>query len=290
MSESRQGLATDPMEIQRINDIISPLLKNGQSIHHICESNRDEIMLSERTVYNYLVQGLFDAGPLDLPRMVRMRPRKSKEIKKIDRNCLQDRTYEDFLAYTAANPDAQIVEMDTVIGKKGEKVLMTIYFRSSSLLLAFIHEHNTARAVLNTMNHLYDTLGRDLYCRLFPIILTDRGSEFTNPAALECDSNGELRSRVFYCDPSSPYQKGGIEVCHEMIRRILPKGTSFNNLTQSDVNYMISHINSYKREKLNNRSAYQMFSFLYGERVLDMLHIDEAAPDEIILTPKLFKF
>lgn len=288
-SESRCGICAEAQEIERINSFISPLLKNGQSIHHVSVNNRDEIMLSERTIYNYLKKGLFAAGPLDLPRMVRMRPRKHDEIKKVDRNYLQDRNHEDFLRYVAENPDLPVVEMDSVIGRKGGKVLLTICFRNSNLLLAFLRDSNTARSVSDVMNDLYLRLGPDMYKKLFPVILADRGSEFTNPTAIECDANGELRSRMFYCDPSSPYQKGSIEVAHEMIRRILPKGASFDSLVQADIDFMLSHINSYKREKLNNRSAHQMFSFLYGAEVLDALGIREILPNEINLTPKLFK-
>ncbi len=289
LSESRQGISTEPEELERINGFISPLLKNGLSIHHICENNRDVVMLSERSIYNYVKAGAFDAGPLDLPRMVRMRPRRATVIKKVDRNYLVDRTFDDFLAYTADNPDLPVVEMDSVIGRKGGKVLLTLFFRETSLMLAFLRDGNDARSVQGIIDGLYTVLGQELYCKLFPIILTDRGSEFTNPLAIEADSNGELRSRVFYCDPSSPYQKGGIEVCHEMIRRVLPKGASFDGLSQADVDLMMSHINSYKREKLNNRSAHQMFSFLYGDEVLGTLGIREIPANEIVLTPKLLK-
>lgn len=288
-SESRQGLATDPEELARINRVISPLLKQGQSIHHICENNRDLIMLSERTVYHYLTEGVFDAGPLDLPRMVRMRPRKSTVEKKVDRHCYDGRTYEDFLRFTSDNPDAPVVEMDSVIGRKGGKVLLTIFFRNSNLMLAFLRGDNTARSVLDVMDRLYGDLGPVLYSQLFPVILSDRGSEFSDPKALEYDADGNLRSLVFYCDPSSPYQKGGCEVCHEMIRRVLPKGSSFDHLQQEDIDLMMSHINSYTREKLNNRSAHQMFSLLYGVDVLGLLHIHEIQPNDIILKPCLLK-
>ena len=111
----------------------------------------------------------------------------------------------------------------------------------------------------------------------------------SSPLSIECDENGEIRTRVFYCDPQRPDQKGGCEVTHEMIRRILPKGTSFDHLTQSDIDLMMSHINSYARKKLNNQSPYQLFSFFYGEDLLSLLHINQISPNDINLTPKLLK-
>ena len=179
--------------------------------------------------------------------------------------------------------------MDSVEGRKGGKVLLTLFFRNCNLMLAYIRDTNTARSVTEIIEELYEKLGRETCCRLFPVILTDRGSEFTDPVSLECDEWGEVRTRLFYCDPQRSDQKGGIEVTHEFIRRILPKGTSFNDLTQADISLMMSHINSYTRKKLNNRSAHQLFSFFYGEEILARLDIRQIPANSINLTPKLLK-
>ena len=288
-SESRQGFATTPAELKRIDDVIAPLVKQGQSIHQICANNTDLIMLDERTIYNYIDAGLLSVGNLDLPRKVRYKARKKKKPLRVDKQCHLGRTYDDFLEYTAANPDIPVVEMDSVEGRKGGKVLLTLFFRNCNLMLAYIRDANTARSVTEIFQGLYESLGRETFCRLFPIILTDRGSEFTDPVSLECDEWGEVRTRVFYCDPQRPDQKGGAEVTHEFIRRILPKGTSFNDLTQDDISLMMSHINSYTRKKLNNRSAHQLFSSFYGENVLDVLNIRKVPANDINLTPRLLK-
>ena len=288
-SESRQGFAVTPAELERIDQIISPLIKKGQSIHQICVNNADEIMLDERTIYNYVDAGLFSVGNIDLPRKVRYKVRKKKPPVRVDKQCHLGRTYEDFLEYTAANPDVPIVEIDSVEGRKGGKVLLTVFFRNSNLMLAFLRDRNTARSVTGVFEWLYETLGHEQYCRLFPIILTDRGSEFTDPVSIECTKLGEIRSRVFYCDPQRSDQKGGCEDTHEFIRRILPKGTSFDSLQQSDILLMMSHINSYTRKKLNNQSANRLFSFLYGETILPNLGIQDIPANDINLTPRLLK-
>lgn len=289
LSESRKGLAIDPLELERIDKVVSPLIKNGQSIHHVFMSNADELMVSEKTAYNYLNAGLFDADKMDCPRIIRMRPRRSTPKLKIDRHCYEGRTYEDFMRFIADNPDVPVVQMDSVIGNKSGKVLLTMFSRNTNLLLAFLRDHNTARSVLDVFNDLYAMFGRETYCRLFPVILTDRGSEFSNPVPIEQDENDELRSLVFYCNPSAPYQKGGIEVAHELVRRVLPKGKSFDDLQQEDIDLMLSHINSYKRGKLNSRSAYQLFNFIYGDDILPKLNIREIEANDIVLSPKLLK-
>lgn len=288
-SESRQGFAVTPAELERIDQIISPPIKKGQSIHQICVNNADEIMLDERTIYNYVDAGLLSVGNFDLPRKVRYKVRKKKPPVRVDKQCHLGRTYEDFLEYTAANPDVPIVEIDSVERRKGGKVLLTVFFRNSNLMLAFLRGRNTARSVTEVFEWLYETLGHEQYCRLFPIILTDRGSEFTDPVSIECTKLGEIRSRVFYCDPQRSGQKGGCEVTHEFIRRILPKGTSFDSLQQRDILLMMSHINSYTRKKLNNQSANRLFSFLYGETILPNLGIQDISANDINLTPRLLK-
>lgn len=288
-SESRQGFAVTPAELERIDQIISPLIKKGQSIHQICVNNADEIILDERTIYNYVDAGLLSVGNIDLPRKVRYKVRKKKPPVRVDKQCHLGRTYEDFLEYTASNPDVPIVEIDSVEGRKGGKVLLTVFFRNSNLMLAFLRDRNTARSVTEVFEWLYETLGHEQYCRLFPIILTDRGSEFTDPVSIECTKLGEIRSRVFYCDPQRSDQKGGCEVTHEFIRRILPKGTSFDSLQQRDILLMMSHINSYTRKKLNNQSANRLFSFLYGETILPNPGIQDIPANDINLTPRLLK-
>ena len=156
-------------------------------------------------------------------------------------------------------------------------------------MLAFLRDHNDARSVTENFNRMDTLIGRRAFRKLFPILLTDRGSEFTDPVSIECDQKGKVRTKVFYCDPQRSDQKGGCEVTHEMIRRVLPKGTSFDNLTQDDIDLMMSHINSYTRKKLGNQSAYRLFSSFYGEKILTALGIKEIPSSDINLTPKLLQ-
>jgi IS30 family transposase len=158
-------------------------------------------------------------------------------------------------------------------------------------MLAFLRDANTSKSVTDIFERLHQTLGHEMFKKLCPVILTDNGSEFSNPKAIEYGPERftSLRTKVFYCDAASPYQKGAIEVNHELIRRILPKGTSFQGLTQADISLMMNHINSYKRKKLNNRSLYETFSFYHGEEVLQKLGCDLVAARDILLKPALLK-
>lgn len=289
-SESRSGISVDEEEISRLDQIISPLIKKGQSIHHICVNNRDSIMHSEKTIYNYVDYSLFSARNIDLPRKVAFRPRrKSTSRFKVDKSCRIGRTYEGFLAFVKENPDIPIVEMDTVEGVKGGKVLLTIHFVQSQFMLAYIRDANTSQSVINIFEDLYEKLGSDVFQTLFPVILTDNGSEFTNPSSIEFDKDGKRRTNIFYCDPSAPFQKGAAENNHEMIRRIVPKGHSFDTFRQKDITLMMNHINSYGRKKLNDRSPHSVFSFLHGTKLLNILDSELIVANDIILNPSLLK-
>ncbi|EDK34289.1 Predicted transposase [Clostridium kluyveri DSM 555] len=290
ISKSRSGLCVSEDEISRLNKIISPLVQNGQSVNQIYINHKDELMCSEKTIYNYIDACLFDVRNIDLPRKVKFGERYKKPEFKVDKGCRIGRNYESFGTFMDKNPDIAVVQMDSVIGSKGGKCLLTIHFVECSLMLAFLREANTSKSVIDVFNQLDSTLGKDLFSKLFPVILTDNGSEFSNPKSIEYSNTFPLlRTHVFYCDAGSPYQKGAIEVNYELIRRVLLKGTSFNQLKQDDINLMMNHINSYKRKKLNNRSPYETFSFYHGKEVLHKLGCAPVAPSDIMLKPALLK-
>ena len=292
LSDVRSGVTININEINYLNSILSPLVKEqGQSIHQVCINNKNKIMYSEKTIYKLVDLGLLEVKNIDLPRKVRYRQRKKEtKIYKIDKNCLEGRTYEEFLNFMNENPDTPIVQMDSVIGKSGGKVLLTIHFVHTSFMLAFIREHNDAQSVIDIFNSLQSILGIDKFKELFVIILTDNGSEFSNPTEIEFDMNtGEKRTQIFYCHPSSPFEKGSCEVNHELLRRILPKGTSFDDLKQDDINLIMSHINSYKRKKLNDESPYSVFSKIYGKDTVNKLGIQEIESNKVSLSKPLLK-
>ncbi len=289
-SESRSGICLNEAEALQLDEFISPLLKKGQSIHHICVSNPSEVMFSEKTIYNYVDSGIFSAKNIDLPRKVSYKPRKSAHDSfKVDKSCRIGRTYRDFLDFLSAWPDCPVVQMDSVEGRKGGKVLLTLHFVKPEFMLAFLRDRNTAASVFWIIEKLYWELRPDRFMKLFPVLLGDNGSEFSDPLSLEMDAENNQRTRVFYCDPSAPYQKGAAENNHEFIRRILPKGSSFDKLEQADIDSMMNHINSYKRANLGNQSPYEMFRFLYGQEILDALGATLIPANDIILRPELLK-
>lgn len=253
-------------------------------------NNADLINICERTAYIYVGNSLFDARNLDMPRTVRFRPRRKKSVPlKVDKKCRIGRTYEDYQRFMADNPSLQVVQLDSVEGVKGGSVLLTVHFVLQIFQLAFLRESNTSQSVIDIFNDLYDRLGAELYRKLFPVLLADNGTEFSNPEALEFDKDGNRRSYVFYCDPSAPGQKGSCEVNHEFIRRIIPKGKDISKYSQKQINLMMNHINSYARPELGDKTPYTMFKFYYGSKALNLLNASRIKPNDIVLSPQLLK-
>jgi IS30 family transposase len=289
ISEARRGVLSTEQELCALNELVTPLILQGHSVHQIYENNVDSLMCSEKTLYNYIDCGFFDARNIDLPRKVRYRPRRKKKEFKVDKGCYIGRSYMDYQTFMAKHSEYHAVQMDSVIGAVGGKLLLTIHFPDTSFMLAFLRTSNTSQSVIDIFDRLYASLGRTMFEKLFPVFLTDRGSEFSNPAALERSPSGIRRTSVFFCDPNAPYQKGSIEVGHELIRRILPKGTSFDSLEQADIDRMMNHINSYRRAKLGNKTPYEAFAFYHAQAALDMLGAEQIPSNSVILTPKLLK-
>ena len=218
-----------------------------------------------------------------------MKKRKERRTEPKDTKARTNRTYEDFQKYIELHPELSIVEMDTVEGIKGGRVLLTFLFRNSRLMLAFILYEKTQKEVLRVFNMLEYELGNELFEKTFPIILTDNGSEFGNPLSLEFNPEGIGRTRIFYCDPRASYQKGMIEKNHEFIRYVLPKGTPFEGLLQTDINLMINHINSLGRASLNWFAPIDVAKFTIDKETLKKLNLQKVPANEIQLNPKLLK-
>ncbi len=287
---SREGVNQTPESIMKMDNLVSPLFKKGQSIAHIYAHHGKEIGCSRRTLYNYLDQSVLTARNLDLRRRVRYKKRrKSTRISIKDRTHRIGRNYVDFQKLIKKHPSTSVVEMDVVEGTKGGKVFLTMMFRNCSLMLIFLLDSKNQEAVARILGDLTLALGLEEFTKIFPVILTDGGPEFQNPELLEEDSCGNKRTNIYYCDPYSSWQKGMIEKNHEYIRLVLPKGSSFDDLTHEDVTLLQNHINSEARDSLNGCSPFKLSQLLLDENLHHILHLKEIAPDDVFLKPALLK-
>lgn len=289
LSSSREGIHLTEMELSDLDELISPLIRKGQSIAHIYARHADEMPFTSRTLYNYVEQNVLSVKNIDLPRKVKYKPRKEPRQPPKDHTWLQGRRYSDFMDLLQDYPETPVVEMDTVEGSIGGKALLTMLFRSSRCMLAFLLPGRRQEYVLEVFNRLEKTLGTILFLKTFPVILTDNGSEFLNPDLLETGLDSFVRTSVYYCDPNASYQKGSLEKNHEYIRYIIPKGNSLDGYVQEDITLMINHINSTARNSLNGRNPFELASLLLDHSVVKTLGLKKIEHDDVLLKPSLLR-
>jgi len=302
LTESRRGThATDEERSDMSDALLAPVKFGRQSIGMVMAAAKERFHgFSERTVYRLANSGLLSVGRSDLVQACSRRPRKDKSavaVTKTDAKCRVGRTYEEYLAFLALNFGVQVVELDTVIGAVGGKVLFTLMF-ACGLMLAFLRDARTSQTCTRIFNMLQAVAGVEFFKTLFPAILTDNGPEFSDPRMIEFyrvdpehnPTKLARRTYVFFCDPYNSQQKPHVERNHEEIRRVLVKGTSFDTLRQEDINLMLSHVNSAPRPSLDGKTPYDEFVSFYGERgreFLDRLGIRRVNAESVVLDPML---
>ena len=285
--EAREGTPLNSQTFWDMDKIISEGVKKGQHIYHILKTHNLDV--SSSTVYRHIRKGYLSIAPIDLTRAVKFKERRTSNLPSIPKEAKKGRSYEDFQNYLALNQLNSWLEMDTVMGRTGGKVLLTFNLSFCNFIFARLLENKTA---LEVTKHLYDIKNtlyeadKDFF-QLFPVILTDNGGEFARVKDIEMDIRGEIK--LFFCDPNRSDQKGRIEKNHTLIRDILPKGTSFDNLTQEDINLVCSHVNSVKRAALNGKSAYELFAFTYGEEIPKLLGISKIPAEDVCQSSKLLQ-
>lgn len=285
--EAREGTPLNSKTFWEMDKVISDGVKKGQHIYHILKTHNLDV--SSSTVYRHIRKGYLSIAPIDLTRAVKFKERRKSKLPPIPKEAKKGRSYEDFLNYLTLNQLDSWLEMDTVMGRMGGKVLLTFNLSFCNFIFARLLDNKTA---LEVTKHLYDIKNtlhqadKDFF-QLFPVILTDNGGEFARVDDIEMDVRGE--SKLFFCDPNRSDQKGRIEKNHTLIRDILPKGTSFDNLTQEDINLVCSHVNSVKRAALNGKSAYELFAFTYGEEIPKLLGISKIPAEDVCQSSKLLQ-
>lgn len=295
LSESRKGINLDENDLFNLAHLICPLIRQGQSIYVILE-NHPEINLSAKTIYNYIEAGYFkDFGVtnMTLKRKIKRKKSKSSNQKLKKRKEPVDytgRTYSDYLQYKLDNPDLSTTEMDTIYNNQSGPYIQTFIFENTGFMIGILHKEKTADSMSKALDNIYYTISSEEYKKLFSLLLADRGTEFSKPIQFEVNQKtGEIKGKIFYCDPQHPSQKPHVENNHTLIRNIIPKKINLKFLTQEKLDLMFSHINSTPRLSLGGKTPYDVFTFLYGEKTAKKLNIQKIRKDDVTLTPSLLK-
>lgn len=298
--DSRTGINMPYEECKAMADIIVPLIKAGHSPYHIV-TNHPELNISEKTLYNYIENGIFrEFGLLDIDLRIKTKRKITKKAsnkykKREDKKYLNGRTYDDFINYTAENKNLSVVEMDAVYNNGSTGPFMqTFKFLDYSFMFIVYQEEKTAKSMVEGVDLLEKILGKDLFSEEVAIIKTDRGSEFCDAEGFEKEENESRRTRIFYCDPMASGQKGSLENNHKEIRYICPKENDLKDLglnSQEKANLIVSHINSQSKEHLKGKSPLEVMEFMNPalyQKFKDF-GIERINKDNIVLKPYLLK-
>lgn len=287
--ESRSGIPLNRESFYETERILSEAVRNGQHIYHAIQANN--LPVSTATVYRHIQKRYYSILPLDLPRAVKFKPRKSSKAEAIPIAAKQGRRYEDYLAFVKENPDIPIAELDTVIGEIGGKVIMTIHFVAGDFMAGLLLDNKTAAEAAVKISILKQNLAAHGFAfgDVIPLLLTDNGGEFSCVSAFENDPDGMQETKLFFCEPAAAYEKPHIEKNHTLFRDIVPQGQSFDSFTQDTVNLIFSHVNAVKRKQFNGKSAYDMFTFFYSQELAEAFGISYIPPRSVVQSPALLK-
>lgn len=297
--ETREGLDLLEQDIQRLATIVVPAIKQGHSPYHIIQNNK-ELGLSEKTLYNYIAKGVFRPfGVLDIDLRLKTKRKMTKKQtivykKRKDNKYLKGRTYQDYLNNIKEEPDINILQMDTIYNEQSGPFIQTFKLLNFDFLFGIFHETKSADDMNFGIDLLETIIGRKLFQSQVEVILTDRGSEFTDAEYIEIRSDSTIRTRIFYCDPMASGQKGSLEKRHAELRYIIPKGISFAKLSltnQDKLNLALSHVNSSPRKKSMGKTPFELLRFYCPELLEKFLDfgLKEIAQNLVILKPYLIK-
>jgi IS30 family transposase len=211
LKESREGIDCTRDEIAAIEELVGPLIKKGQPINHIYAHHGHEISISKRSLYRYINDCNIGIEKMDLQRAVRYKLRKKEKTPKPDPERKIGHTYDCFLKYVQENPDTRVTEMDTVEGKKGGKLLMTMFMRDTSFMLIYLLDNKEAVNTIGVIDTIEESIGTEAFIELCPVLLPDNGSEFPGPIRFELNTDGVVRTKMFFTEPYHTNQKSRLE-------------------------------------------------------------------------------
>lgn len=272
--------------ISKYDNVINEIQKRlniGQPLKHILLSLEYENIPSISTVYN-----LINSGKLKYTKK-KVKKKNSNEIKVKyvnKENLLKGKTYFDFLEYISENSNDNIVEIDLICGSIFTKgYIFSLFIPKIQFLILLKLKDKTSYSVIKALDELEKRIGKTNFKKLFGIMIADQGSEFLRYEAITNSIYTGKRSKIFYCDAGSPYQKPNIENIHRLVRRVIPKSVSLEKYTQEDLNYIASNINSLIKEKYGNKTPNELFLEIYSKNLLKKLSIEIIPKDEITLLP-----
>ena len=214
-----------------------------------------------RTLYNYIDKGVFlNLTNKNLP-VKRNKKRGYKKVR-VQKRASVGTSIEERPEYIKDRKEFGHWEMDSVVGKRGKSknTFLVLTERKTRNEIIFKLPDHSATEVVKAVDRLEITWG-SMFSDVFKTITVDNGTEFSyfNELERSCTKPDEKRTKVYYCHPYSSWERGSNENNNKMVRRIVPKGTNFDSMTDDEVLDMQIWINGYPRRIHDYHSAAELF-------------------------------
>lgn len=289
-SSTRSKIKISIEDLKIIDEIVSAGVSKGQSLHHIYVSNPIlKKICCERTIRRLVYRGAISVKACELRMYVRYKHTYKKDPQDVrlrDIRVLIGRSYKDYLKRIKAHPKENIVQYDSLIGKRDDKqAILTITFPKYGFQFGILIKKNNPEEVTRKIRLLFKHVGDEKVKEIFPVNLADNGVEFSYFDKIEFNMNGEVICSSYFTSPYKATDKAECERLHSLVRYVLPKGRSFDSLTQEQVNELYSHINSYVRKSKNDQTPYDLVRKHHGVEFLDAIGIKRIPKKKVRLQP-----
>lgn len=259
----------------KFDKYVSGKIKEGVSVDvtlgKIPKEIKEVLNISTKTLYRYINKCLMTCRNIDLRNKVGREVNEEEGKRKTtgkakhreNGRSVHDMTEEEKLS-------KNIVEMDTVEGKKGGNLLLTMIFKEQKFMLGLPMVSKHMANVVAEMDKIEEKLGTEKFKELFRSVVTDNGTEFLDYNGLETSKNtGEKRFSLYYADPYASYQKPLVENNHRIIRYMLEKGYDMTKLTEKEILNVMNRVNNYPRKSLGYKSPYEKMLEVLDSEILE---------------------
>lgn len=240
--------------------IIEERYSPGAVLAYIKEAGLEfETHICETTLYSYIYRGDVFLDLTEEHLLYKGERRKAYEQTERAKEAPGD-TIEDRPPEVRARNTFGHWEMDSVMGPVGTKAaLLVLTERLTRWGLVIRVPDHTAESVVRALNRLERKMGKR-FREVFRTITVDNGSEFMDCAGLQRSYRLKgPRTKIYYCHPYSPQERGSNENMNRILRRWFPKGTNFDQVTEAEVAQAAEWMNNYPRRILGWKSAGAVF-------------------------------
>ncbi len=142
-------------------------------------------------------------------------------------------------------------EGDLIAGSKNSYIATLVERHTRYVMLAKVQNKDT-ESVITALIKQANKLPNELYKSL----TWDRGKELADHQRFSLATNID----VYFCDPSSPWQRGSNENTNRLLRQYFPKGTDLSVHSQAKLNAVARQLNERPRQTLEFETPAERFN------------------------------